>query len=66
METVRSVLESAGGFVAVAKGIGAKSDETVRMWAVKNRVPARWISKVSDFTGKSKEWFWELYEDEWS
>lgn len=60
-ETVREAIMAAGGFAAVARQIGANRRETVRWWAVKNRVPPRWIPKLSAAVGKPHEFFWRLH-----
>ena len=63
-ETVRDALLAAGGFAAVARKVGANRRETVRWWAINNRVPARWIPRVAGAVGKPEEWFWRLHHDE--
>lgn len=63
-DTVREALIRAGGFSEVARKIGANRRETVRWWAVKNRVPARWIPVLAPVVGKPESWFWRLYRED--
>lgn len=60
-ETVRALIMGAGGFAAVAREVGARRRETVRWWAVHNRVPPRWIPAVSRVLGKPEAFFWRLH-----
>jgi len=62
--TVKEVIVAAGGFAAVARRLGANRPETVRWWAVKNRVPPRWIPKLAAVVGKPPEFFWRLYNED--
>ncbi len=60
-ETVRALIIGAGGFAAVAREVGARRRETVRWWAVNNRVPPRWIPAVARVLGKPESFFWRLH-----
>lgn len=63
-DAVRKAIMAAGGFAVVARRIGANRRETVRWWAVKNRVPPRWIPKLAAVVGKPHDFFWRLHNED--
>ena len=63
IDTVRGLIMAAGGFAEVARKVGARRRETVRWWAVNNRVPPRWIPQVARVLDRPESYFWRLYSD---